>query len=98
MIILTESYKFDWNKGNRDKNLKKHGVTDIECEEIFFDENKIQLNDVLHSNREERFILLGKTKMSRLLFVVYTLRNSNIRVVSARDVNKKEKKLYEEEP
>lgn len=96
MIVLTESYKFDWVKGNREKNLKKHDVTDSECEEAFFDENKIQFKDVLHSGKEERFILLGKTKESRLLFVVYTLRDNKIRVVSARDVNKKERKLYEE--
>ena len=95
-VVLREFYKFHWDKGNSDKNFKKHGVTDSECEEVFFDEEKVQFKDVLHSGKEERFILLGKTKESRLLFVVYTLRDNMLRIVSARDVNKKERKLYEE--
>ena len=96
MIILPELYKFDWDKGNSGKNLKKHSVTDTECEEVFFDENKIQFKDILHSNKEERFILLGETKELRLVFVIYTPRDGKIRVVSARDVNKKERKRNEE--
>ena len=67
---------------------------DSECEEVFFDENKVVLKDVLHSDREERFIILGKTKKQRLLFVVFTTRNDKIRVISARNVNQKERKLY----
>ena len=95
-VVLSQPYEFDWDKGNLGKNFKKHGVTDSECEEVFFDERKVQSKDILHSGEEERFILLGKTKESRLLFVVYTLRDNRIRVISARNVNKKERKLYEE--
>lgn len=86
---------FEWDKGNSNKNLKKHGVADGECEEIFFDPRKRIAKDLKHSTQENRFILLGKTKLGRLLFIVFTIRNDKIRIISARDVNKKEQHLYE---
>jgi len=87
--------EFRWDEGNSGKNLTRHGVTDQECEEVFFDERKKILKDALHSEKEERYILIGQTKLERLLFVVFTIRNNKVRVVSARDLNKKEKYLYE---
>ena len=95
MVIIKEPIRFLWDKGNKEKNFKKHQVTDSESEEIFFDENKKIFKDKLHSGREERFIVLGKTNKNRLLFVVFTIRNEKIRIISARDINRKEKKLYE---
>jgi len=86
---------FVWDKGNIDKNWKKHRVTNTECEEVFFDESKVFSRDVLHSGKEKRFIILGKTKQGRLLFVVFAVRREKTRVISARDTNKKEVKLYE---
>ena len=86
---------FIWDKGNIDKNWKTHRVANTESEEVFFDENKAVLKDVLHSGKEERFIILGKTGKSRLLFVVFIVRRKKIRIISARDTNKKERKLYE---
>jgi len=94
MRIIKNLKEFIWDKGNIDKNWIKHKVSDSECEEVFFDENKVILKDVLHSDREERFVILGKTKKERLLFVVFTVRNDKIRVISARNVNQKERKLY----
>ena len=91
-IEITE---FEWNKGNRDKNLEMHGVSDEECEEIFFDSKKKILKDAIHSINEERYILIGQTKLKRILFLVFTIRKNKIRVISARDLNKKEKHLYE---
>ena len=85
---------FEWNKGNVGKN-KKHNVADKECEESFFDKRKVIFKDVLHSSGEERFILLGKTRKKRLLYIVYTVRDAKIRIISARDINKKEVVLYE---
>jgi len=87
--------EFIWDKGNLDKNWRKHKVKTKECEEIFFDENKKIAKDKLHSNGEKRLIILGKTKKRRLLYLVFTMRNKKIRVISARDTNKKERKLYE---
>ena len=95
MLRIKEPIKFVWDKGNIDKNWKIHQVANQECEEIFFDENKKISKDVLHSKKEKRHILLGKTKKDRLLFVIFTLRNKKVRIISARDINRKEVKLYE---
>jgi uncharacterized DUF497 family protein len=103
MRIFTEFTEFEWDQGNKDKNSIKHLVSYEECEEIFFDQNKKFLKDVLHSGKEERYIIVGKTKKERLLFIVFTFRHnttkdkrqSKVRIISARDLNKKEKKLYE---
>ena len=72
-------------------------MSDSECEEVFSDERKRLYKDVFHSQQEERFILIGKTNMGRLLYVVFTKRDNQIRVISVRDLNKKEKEFYEEE-
>ena len=85
---------FEWDNGNRGKNFKRHGVTDEECEEVFFDEQKKIMKDALHSDAEDRSILIGKTARARVLFVVFTIRGNNIRIISARDCSRKEKKLY----
>lgn len=88
--------RFIWDKGNVDKNWIKHQVTNSECEEVFFDKKKVIFRDILHSrNEERRHKILGKTKRGRLLFVVFTIREDKIRVISARDINRKERRLYE---
>ncbi len=87
--------EFNWDAGNEGKNLQKHKVSDQECEEIFFDSQKRILKDSPHSATGDRYILLGQTKLERLLFVVFTIRQDKIRIISARDLNKKEKYLYE---
>lgn len=94
MKVLIKIVEFEWNKGNISKNIK-HKVDDKECEEVFFDKNKIVYKDRLHSKTEDRFILLGKTKNNRLLYLVFTYRRKKIRVISARDINKKEVHIYE---
>jgi len=96
MIDLSGIEGFDWDEGNIHKNWLKHNVSSLECEEVFFDSYLKIVGEKLYSGNEVRFIILGKTKKGRLLFVVFTLRNNKIRVISARDINKKEKKLYEE--
>lgn len=93
MQIFNKPIEFEWDKGNLDKNFKKHQVTNQECEEVFFDEDKKILKDILHSDQEERYLLIGQTAAGRLLFIVFTLRNKKIRVISARDINKKELNL-----
>ena len=93
---VTEAIQFEWDEGNREK-LKKHGVGNREVEEAFFDTEKRIYKDVFHSTEEERFILLGKTKTKRLLYVVFTYRNRNVRIISARNINNKEVHLYEKE-
>lgn len=95
MIVLPQPILFQWDKGNINKNWLNHRVSNEECEETFFDPNKKILRDILHSGREPRYIILGKTRTNRLLFLVFTMRNKKIRVISARDLSKKERKLYE---
>lgn len=87
--------EFEWDKGNIGKN-KKHNVDDKEAEEVFFDERKKTFKDKLHSGGEERFRIVGKTKKGRLLFIAFTIRKGKIRIISARNINKKEVYLYEE--
>lgn len=88
---------FQWDAGNSGKNFEKHTVTDTECEEVFFDTYKKLLYDDLHSGGEARYILIGQTVNSqKVLFVVFTLRQGFVRVISARPLNKKERKLYEQ--
>lgn len=94
MHALAEPLEFQWDTGNSGKNLKKHRVADTECEEVFFDENKKVLNDVLHSEAENRYLLIGMTQLGRLLLVVFTIRKEKIRIISARDLNRKERNLY----
>lgn len=94
MKILNKVIEFDWDKGNIQKNMR-HNVNDRETEEVFFDKKRYIFKDKLHSNNEERFKIIGKTKKERLLFIVFTIRGNKIRIVSARDINKKEVYLYE---
>ena len=95
MNVLPKIQEFEWDSGNSQKNVLKHRVTNEECEEAFFDPNKRIIRDIAHSHDEKRYVLFGKTKLGRLLFIVFTLRASKIRVISARDLNKKERKPYE---
>ena len=94
MKIDKGAAEFEWDEGNIGKN-KKHDVEDKEAEEAFFDEGKVIYKDHLHSQVEERFIILGKTRKDRLLYVVLTKRANKIRIISARDINKKERYIYE---
>ncbi len=95
--ILEEVSGFEWDAGNRNKNLVKHNVTNEECEEVFFDQRKIVMKDVIHSESEERYTLIGQTKKERLLNIIFTMRKNKIRIISARDLNKKHYRLYEKE-
>lgn len=94
MKTIKDLVEFEWDKGNIGKN-KKHGVEDKESEEVFLDDKKIVFKDYLHSQQEKRFIIIGKTEKGRLLYVAYTERGKKIRIISARDINKKEMYIYE---
>ncbi|NTV45088.1 MAG: BrnT family toxin [Chlorobiales bacterium] len=87
--------EFQWDKGNHLKNLKKHDVSNFECEEVFFNQPLINETDEGHSIDEARYSVLGKTSDGRRLFVVFTIRGKKIRVISARDMNRKERSIYE---
>ncbi|MEK7510009.1 MAG: BrnT family toxin [Patescibacteria group bacterium] len=96
MRVFRERIEFEWDKGNIDKNLIAHGVKNEECEEVFFDPNKRVLRDLIHSDQEKRYIIIGETKKQRVLFIVFAVRKMKVRIISARDLNKKELHLYHE--
>lgn len=87
---------FEWDKGNIDKSYKKHGITPNETEEIFLDEDVKIEEDIKHKQKEQRFIAFGKTTENKILFVVFTIRNNKVRVISSRLANKKEREVYQE--
>jgi uncharacterized protein len=88
---------FEWDDGNRRKSEDKHDVSPGEAENIFFNDPLIIAEDDKHSGSEQRFNALGRTIENRLLHVTFTLRKNEtlIRVISARDMNRKERKVYE---
>ncbi len=94
--ILSSVEGFEWDKGNISKNWGKHRVSYIECEEVFFNNPFVVQNDVTHSSTEARYYSLGSTDRERLLFIVFTVRKNKIRVISARDMIRKERIMYEQ--
>ncbi|MFV1950421.1 MAG: BrnT family toxin [Nitrospinota bacterium] len=92
--FLLKCIGFEWDKHNADKIWLKHRVSTSECEQIFFNRPLVVADDVKHSKREKRFYALGHTDAKRLLFTVFTIRRNNIRIISARDMNRKERKVY----
>ncbi|MFI5271157.1 MAG: BrnT family toxin [Candidatus Saccharimonadales bacterium] len=96
MRILRLPASFIWDEGNLVKNLKKHKVTVQEAEELFTNEPFTAILDDKHSTKaEKRYQALGKTKNNRKLFTAFTVRDNKIRVISVRDMNRKEKSAYE---
>jgi len=85
---------FDWDEGNRDKNQIKHNVGNYEAEEIFFNTPLIIKPDEKHSGNEMRYYALGNTDSGRKLFISFTIRGSLVRIISARDMTKKESIIY----
>ncbi|OJT00158.1 BrnT family toxin [Marinobacter nauticus] len=98
MINWAQVTGFDWDEGNSRKNAEKHGVNQSEAEEIFFNEPLLVLEDSKHSQAEARFHALGETDDERLLHIAFTLRQNGtlIRVISARDMHRKERAVYEQ--
>jgi uncharacterized DUF497 family protein len=87
---------FQWDKGNTDKNFIKHNVENWECEQVFFNKPLLVLDDPRHSITERRSAAFGKTDAGRLLIVIFTKRGNLLRVISAREMNTRERRFYEE--
>ncbi|MCR4315128.1 MAG: BrnT family toxin [Planctomycetes bacterium] len=87
---------FAWDRHNTEKNWSKHGVTPSECEEALFNTPIVVVDDDKHSKDENRYYALCRTDSQRLLFLVFTVRNNFIRVISARAMSRKERKIFEE--
>jgi len=97
MINLSLITGFDWDSGNTRKN-EKHGVSMAEAEQVFFNATLLLLEDAAHSQNEPRVHALGKTDEGRTLHITFTLRQSGglIRFISARDMHRKERAVYEQ--
>ena len=97
MIDLPAIIGFDWDDGNARKNAK-HGVSQFEAEEVFFNQPLLLLEDARHGGQELRYHALGKTYQGRRLHITFTLRENGtlIRVISSRDMHRKERSIYEQ--
>jgi hypothetical protein len=98
MYVFSEPIEFEWDTANRDKNWHTHQVASTEAEDIFFDQSRRQFPDPIHSTGEVRHLIIGQTREKRVLVVAFTIRNTKLRVISARDANKQEKHFYEKTP
>ena len=98
MISLTNIVGFEWDKGNARKSADKHDVSQSEAEQAFFNAPLLLLVDERHGKQEARYHALGKTDAARALHIAFTLRADDtlIRVISARDMHRKERAVYEQ--
>jgi uncharacterized DUF497 family protein len=87
---------FEWDAGNSTKSLTKHRVTAQEAEAVFADPNVRVVDDTAHSMPEVRWKAFGTTTQLRYLVVSFTIRGSLIRIISARPMNRKERRIYEQ--
>jgi uncharacterized DUF497 family protein len=99
MIDFGKNTGFQWDRGNLSKSIEKHGVTPREAEQVFLDPKLLVLRDETHSSTELRFHAYGESPRGRKLLVSFTLRNSEtiIRIISTRDMSRKERQRYAEE-
>jgi len=93
MIELNDIEGFDWDEGNKQKSYKKHNVSIKEAEEVFNSQPFIVLRTAYLN--EERFQMFGESK-KRLITIIFTIRKTKIRIISAREMSKKERNFYED--
>ena len=91
-----DGHGFDWDEGNLLKNWEKHRVSAAECEQVFFNRPLVAGLDETHSKQERRHYALGVTDAGRRLFLVFAVRGGKIRVISARDMSRQERKVFDE--
>ena len=92
---IPEVLRFEWDDGNSEKRWARHSVRPSECEELFGEQPLLLADDLSHSRREPRFLALGKKRAGRRLLVVFTVRLRRLRVISARDMSRKERSAHE---
>ena len=87
-----EGQYFEWDDNKNQMNKRKYGISFDEAAFVFQDDYRLEYPDYWHSDDEERYITIGK--VDKVLFVVYTERNEDIRLISARIADKDERKMY----
>lgn len=92
-----ENIRFEWDENKNKINQKKHGISFLEAQTVFYDEEALVIDDPDHSEEEERFIILGLSNKANLLMVCHCYRASDtvIRLISARKATKTERSYYE---
>ncbi|MBC8140550.1 MAG: BrnT family toxin [Armatimonadetes bacterium] len=88
---------FEWDTDKADINVEKHGVTFEEAQTVFNDGLAAFFDDVLHSDHEDRYLIVGYSNQDRLLYVSHTVRSEKIRIISARAATKRERETHERE-
>lgn len=88
--------EFEWDVAKAENNEKKHGISFLEATAVFGDMLSLTFPDPDHSNEEDRFVTIGISQRQRLLIVSHTDRDSRVRIISARQVTRGERKIYEE--
>ena len=86
---------FEWDEANANKNRERHRVAPEEAEGVFFNEPLVVGSDIRHSNQEKRYYALGQTNIGQYRFLAFTIRGSQLRVNSVRDMNRKERDAYD---
>ena len=94
LVQVAAATGFEWDAGNAAKNWTRHTVTQAECEQVFFNVRLLVAADAAHSNAEARSFTLGRTDAGRRLLVVSALRGSQVRVISARPMSRREREVY----
>jgi uncharacterized DUF497 family protein len=97
MDFLFQVEGFEWDQSHIDKNWEKHRVSHLECEEVFFNQPLLVQEDEIYSKFEPRYYVLGRSNDGRHLFIVFTIRRNKIRVISARIMSRRERRIYREE-
>ncbi|NQU63235.1 MAG: BrnT family toxin [SAR324 cluster bacterium] len=94
--MLSKCDGFEWDQGNSTKNWEKHGVSQSECEQAFFN-SPVAILPSSTGSGESRLVLLSKSNKGCLLTIIFTIRKTKIRVISARGMSKKERSIYDKE-
>ena len=92
--VLSQCTGFQWDAGNAEKSWRDHRVSRAESEQVFFNRPVVIAPDLAHSSREARYAALGRTLADRRLSVVFTIRGTQVRVISARDMSRKDRRIY----
>ena len=97
--VIMETINFEWDENKNSRNRKKHGISFEIAKEVFYDNAAILFDDPDHSIGEERFLIIGMVRSSKICIVSHCYRDSDnvIRIISAREATKNEKKIYFEE-
>lgn len=89
--------RFEWDPEKASRNLAKHGVSFEEAATVFSDDLFVTFADPDHSLEERRYLIVGRSTNGRLLVVAHTERNKAVRLISAREASRRERKAYEDE-